>query len=1546
MESKAPVDVEEELAEFLLSKQNKNEEELEKALEKAFYEFPKTKKYVETLLKLNTISPLIIDAKTTNLDAINDISEYFYSDHPKFNELIKKYGVTKNNDKVIIIEDVPCLLKDYNESKEERLSFRIPVFDNDELLPQTMRENGYLVNNNVDIVNKYGYLCAFGNNIMTDTYISTIIKILAQKYVSSKNYVSNYITFFINENGYQIKNYYELSLTKFLSTIEINEEIIMDILQNILNGLLVLKSNEYGFVHGNLTTDNIFVKKLNKYVFAIGNFQNSSIFYNGIRFANRNSMEKQQFFKVESGCYTVTTKEILTYIPIHASYDVYIFMVSLLAHPNVFNFFNKNNDLFKKIYLKLFTESDLSKISDDISLVVKVFSEKYQSIEEFVNKQNLSPIKINKDEIFNDLNKLDYDKFNTKYTKEHGKTFYPTYFSRNTILRKFVREYYDSKKSINIIAVINGVKLKENINDFYNEIIGTNPSEIIIDANNLPYKGYPGRYFQLSKKTALQAEYHLCIDKCTTNAEIDITNQVCSTNKYTSTGYIYHWDYCDPGTNIYKLVQYKIISRILSYYDSDGTLNLDKLNNDPNWRILLNMIIDNKLMIPHFNCQNDFILRGKLLPVESASRSRQFINISLGNMYDTLQLTHNNTAIDAFVDNIITVPNEKYIFKPILLKLIKNIIVSLNKQAFAKVNAVSNAALLDPYNNFIDTENKIYKITNKLLYNCYTPNISSLLLDGQCQINNANIYNNYLVEQNVRLKDYFKNIISQTPFHSLISYNIFVMELLKTSISIGTLINEKLNLLNNNSFFLDFVAIFVQIAYTLECFNRIGLIHNDLHTGNVFIERLSNPIDFQYVITDETGENIIKIINIQSKYFVRIFDFDHSYTYTKHHKYLTINIEHIPKSTPFTVENDYSNTTEASKYDFSYLCRWIIYRTRYELDKTKIGDMIREIIGTDAYDARENIPVRLKNSSNEIKLTTGAMTPLQWLSTLDMQNKIINTNTHIQDINIKDNTCIYILPDTNIDILSNLFDQNIQWIDKTTEQKINICPLIIKDFESKKIITNLNNLCRNKSATISIDWVRHGESCANLDQGIVVDIDKYPNRRLGYLPYEPNQTDESNNFFGKINLHTKLKAGWKYEPNLSYIGMQHAILLGTNYIKKQKPYNIILCSPLTRTITTALLACRSIKNAIIYVVPYISEVQNVFQYIGSDYQNVAVNSKTLKQRILFMKDWLETNWINNFDDIEVINDLYQVKEYLLNSVSESDQITAEITKLLQCKPSIGKIPNNKFINKYTNCPNTIDLIKKILQYLVDNKITHIQFYEKYYEIMENLENFKRGPPVNFSILEKYEKIYEYKITNNDTDAEEYNTRNPNIYKFYTEILPEMVDMEKPEHILCIAHGSLIRKIWQTKNPVSFDKEKEHLKHMKNTQVFREIINYDQSAFTDEYDPTFVRTSFENFEALNIDVCRIESIKGIINYNLQEPTKSYLGAITKTLKSYVVTPTISEKKMSFDVKFYDQNRYDNINVDQFGAGNNITGSYHKKYLKYRSKYLSLKKIMEK
>ena len=62
-------------------------------------------------------------------------------------------------------------------------------------------------------------------------------------------------------------------------------------------------------------------------------------------------------------------------------------------------------------------------------------------------------------------------------------------------------------------------------------------------------------------------------------------------------------------------------------------------------------------------------------------------------------------------------------------------------------------------------------------------------------------------------------------------------------------------------------CIMAQIMYTLLCFERIGLTHNDLHQGNILVTTLDKPVNFYYKVGDK---NIVMKTNKK----VTIIDFD------------------------------------------------------------------------------------------------------------------------------------------------------------------------------------------------------------------------------------------------------------------------------------------------------------------------------------------------------------------------------------------------------------------------------------------------------------------------------------------------------------------------------------------------------------------------------------------------------------------------------------------------------------------------------------------------
>jgi hypothetical protein len=71
-------------------------------------------------------------------------------------------------------------------------------------------------------------------------------------------------------------------------------------------------------------------------------------------------------------------------------------------------------------------------------------------------------------------------------------------------------------------------------------------------------------------------------------------------------------------------------------------------------------------------------------------------------------------------------------------------------------------------------------------------------------------------------------------------------------------------------FDLFWLPVLFQILYTLECFWAVGLQHNDLHLGNIFVEVGKNITVLNY--KTRSGQ----LYRMNTPYFVKIFDFDRS----------------------------------------------------------------------------------------------------------------------------------------------------------------------------------------------------------------------------------------------------------------------------------------------------------------------------------------------------------------------------------------------------------------------------------------------------------------------------------------------------------------------------------------------------------------------------------------------------------------------------------------------------------------------------------------------
>ncbi len=189
------------------------------------------------------------------------------------------------------------------------------------------------------------------------------------------------------------------------------------------------------------------------------------------------------------------------------------------------------------------------------------------------------------------------------------------------------------------------------------------------------------------------------------------------------------------------------------------------------------------------------------------------------------------------------------------------------------------------WDNSLEVERLIYtNIVQKLLLNNNTPNIINYIADYKCNLfkqsnsrsdsdsdsddeEDDNLFN---LDKSIS-KDFLKevkNILNQGDYHNN-QTNILMLEK-SNGITIEKWLKQKPKLKN-------ILEVCTQVIYTLKCFTRILLQHNDLHMGNIFIEELPSPISLYYNMESE-GKST-QCVELKTKYIAKIFDFDRSSIY-------------------------------------------------------------------------------------------------------------------------------------------------------------------------------------------------------------------------------------------------------------------------------------------------------------------------------------------------------------------------------------------------------------------------------------------------------------------------------------------------------------------------------------------------------------------------------------------------------------------------------------------------------------------------------------------
>jgi hypothetical protein len=199
-----------------------------------------------------------------------------------------------------------------------------------------------------------------------------------------------------------------------------------------------------------------------------------------------------------------------------------------------------------------------------------------------------------------------------------------------------------------------------------------------------------------------------------------------------------------------------------------------------------------------------------------------------------------------------------------------------------------------PKHNFPELESAMYGVINRLVKNNITPHVF-MKVDELPNIEREKLLSRLA---NGKVRSYFKRygIPSDDGYNSYTHCYAMLNETASEGVEITTLrrflVGESSIKFDGTNIVIEMrkkilTNILFQILYTLEVFNRVGIIHNDLHFYNIFI--LIRPINIltpgyekmnkTYTFEAEGVEHKVVLESIGID--VRIYDFDRSYKFPK-----------------------------------------------------------------------------------------------------------------------------------------------------------------------------------------------------------------------------------------------------------------------------------------------------------------------------------------------------------------------------------------------------------------------------------------------------------------------------------------------------------------------------------------------------------------------------------------------------------------------------------------------------------------------------------------
>lgn len=215
---------------------------------------------------------------------------------------------------------------------------------------------------------------------------------------------------------------------------------------------------------------------------------------------------------------------------------------------------------------------------------------------------------------------------------------------------------------------------------------------------------------------------------------------------------------------------------------------------------------------------------------------------------------------DEYLDNIKVVENKGSVSDSVIMfGEINKINKGLKKSVAFKINF----GTFDKFDNSLIVEQQIYiNIIENLINNLHTPHLTPFI--GFVKSCNTD---KLLEKLNPDERVKFQNAMKIIKKDNYIMNNVSLLILGKSE---GKTLFDYMN--SNILSISEKFSIIFQILYTLRCCEKIGLSHNDLHSNNIFIDKII-PQERIYYISDD------KWVKIVIEYDVKIYDFDRGSVY-------------------------------------------------------------------------------------------------------------------------------------------------------------------------------------------------------------------------------------------------------------------------------------------------------------------------------------------------------------------------------------------------------------------------------------------------------------------------------------------------------------------------------------------------------------------------------------------------------------------------------------------------------------------------------------------